>query len=159
MLLDDYIIFAGSKSGNTVDVIDNNNVVSNPKGLTNYDTRWLFGASNDKYALFGGGSQAAAVDCYDTNLVKTSATKLPTQQWAGGSISIEGFIVFAGGNDGNGATNQIITYDNNLVQSTDLQLSNAVLHCATAKINNYILFAGGSLSSGQTNNIDVFQLI
>lgn len=102
------------------------------------------------YALFGGRHSSpnlseynAAVDAYDTALVRTTATPFSHGQMYRSATTVEGYALFGGGRSSvNGML--VDAYDISLVRTAPASLHIAKAWVAAGTVGNHAIFAGGS---------------
>ena len=173
----DYVVFAGGTSGGydgesvktTVDAYTSSLVRSTPASALSEARCQLGGASTGKWAVFAGGTsngivtgtKYANVDAYNSALVKASSVgSLSVARMRFASVSLKGFVIFAGGMTGSSSYSSTVdAYDEDLIKvdTSTMALSVARCYLAGADIGNYALFAGGYTGSN-SKVVDVYQV-
>ena len=151
-----YALFAGggitsSSRTKVVDAYDSSLIRTTPTALSrnSYElaatTVAPVGGSSPQsgYALFGGGSESAVVDAYDTNLTRTTPTGLSRGRSVLAATTVGGYALFGGGMVGSYGRAGVDAYDATLTRTNPTGLSEARGELAATSIGNYALFAGG----------------
>lgn len=167
------IIIAGGSNAyatalNTVDAYDENLVKTNITSLSS--ARSCMGSvSFNDYAIFAGGgvccpsrlsdAKKAVVDCYDSNLTRTSLSNLSIARKNMGSATMQNYCLFAGGNTGQSYTSittNVDIYNKELVKTIDKLNTASSTLCATST-NTQTLVSAGRTSSSWSSIVEVFE--
>ena len=117
---------------------------------------YLAGVRLGNYAIFAGGMGVSpwstsgcrdAVDVYDSNLTRVTATSLSKARFNLAGVSIGDYAVFAGGTNYSAYQSGVDGYNTNLVRSTSSLQYYGRTELAGASVGGYAVFAGGSGSS------------
>lgn len=118
----------------------------------------LAGASNEKYALFAGGTfnytkRSESVEVYDSSLNKGNILSLSVARSNLCGYSSKSHAVFAGGTLTSGTSNVVEAFDTTLNRSMLPSLSVARTTLSCASVGDCFLFAGGSDDSNVASNV------
>ena len=121
------------------------------------------------YALFGGGGSVQytrlVVDAYDTNLTRTTPTKLSLERRSLAATTVGDYALFGGGEKDGIASSVVDAYDTSLTRTTPTALSQYRTNLAAASISptggsspqsGYALFGGGYDGSSPSNVVDAY---
>ena len=107
------------------------------------------------YALFAGGytgSNSNAVDAYNLNLTRQTATMNNSTRLLA-ATTVGDYALFGGGYY---RSSVVTSYTSALAKGTPAALSEGRSNLAATSIGNYALFAGGSSSSGNSTIVDSY---
>ena len=143
-----------------MDAYNNSLTKSTPVDLSTAGSRNLTGASNNNYALFGGG-YTNGVDAYNNQLSQHIAPSLNDTMYGAKAVRAGNYVLFCGGNRQSSsgsysASNKIDSYDNNLVHSvllTTLQYSADNTYMSVTDFNSYAIIKNQTIIEIFDNNL------
>ena len=151
-------------STDAVDVYDGDLVHTTPTPLL-VRTAQHAAASNETYALFGGGTRNgerdnAGVVAYDVDLVAKSAPNLTAARARLAATSIGEYILFGGGyaNRDRSYLATVNVYDGDLVRKAVTGLNPGRSQLAAASNDSFALFGCGYKSS-YSNDVDAYTIV
>lgn len=110
------------------------------------------------YALFAGGStggtgSAAAVDAYNSSLIRSLSTALSVSRRNLAGVVVGSYALFGGGRNSSQpySKDTVDTYNASLVKGTAAALSQARYLLAAAPVGAYALFGGGRYSGSSSS--------
>ena len=127
-------------------------------------------AGTSQYAVFAGGSTSGnavsattvsdAVDAYDSSLVKTTPSALYVARSGLAASSAGTYVIFAGGDSGDGAVSSVDAYSASLIHSSVASLSSGRFFLASTspEEGEKALFGGGDsgAGTGESDIIDTY---
>ena len=150
---------SGAPKSSAVDAYNKDLVHSAlPTGLVVSADR-LAAASNDNYALFGGGystEYAKQVTAYDKQLTRSTPAALGEARSDLSATRAGNYILFAGGRTASGHTKTVEAYDLFLTRISVEELSVAREDMAYVTINGFALFGGGISGASRRSNVDCY---
>lgn len=119
------------------------------------------GASNGQYALIAGGydgssARYANVDCYDTNLVRSTVANLSNARGVAASATVSDYMLFAGGYGNSGNSNVVDCYNTALTKVNAASLALARDQFAGGRVGDYVIFAGSNVYDRMRRTVDAY---
>jgi len=123
-------------------------------------------AYNDRYLMTFGAPQYSAtaknVDCYDINLVKSTAPDLASTRKSCAGTRAGTYLICAGGSSSTSSSGGQVTtveaYNKDLTKTTCSGLDTAVHHPCGAWVNGYAMIIGGAQSSESGTPINTINI-
>lgn len=167
----DYALFP--RYGDSLMDTYDKNLVKGTASALSVDRSAVIAVSNNKHAIFAGGSLNSSgsstasnvVDVYDKNLVKGTATKLDTARYYGIGIKLGEYAIIAGGATANSAgseTSAVEAFNDNLVKIIEHNIQYGVRYLTGAVAGDkFAITAGGQYDSitNATKYTDIFELV
>lgn len=119
------------------------------------------GASNGQYALIAGGydgssARYANVDCYDTNLVRSTVANLSNARGVAASATVSDYMLFAGGYNNSGNSDVVDCYNTALTKVNVASLALARDQFAGGSVGDYAIFAGSNVYDRMRRTVDAY---
>ena len=116
------------------------------------DKEYHAAGSTEDYAIFGGGDKySGAVDAYNGNLTRSAAASMTSYRQYLKAASINGKVIFAGGETSSDYTTGTTDSYNNSLTRTSLSSISSVADHAAASTDTYAMFGGGRYKRSNTS--------